>query len=164
MHNILKYPPQFDLDRFQPRPTLLVGPTVQLEPLNPTHVEELSLVAKEDTFFHLMYDGPTYFQWGLPTLVQNLIAAQEEGTVLPFAVIHLPSKLAIGITRYLHIQPKHRRLEIATWFASDFHGTGVNTESKYLLLQHAFETLKYLRVDFKIDTRPTNSVRAVELI
>ena len=80
-------------------------------------------------------------------LIASLLALQTKGTDLPFAVIHRDSGKAIGMTRYLDIQPANRGLEIGgTWYGVDFQRTAVNTECKFLLLQHAFEFLDCIRV------------------
>ena len=95
----------------------------------------------------------------------DLLNAQQRGTDLPFAVIHLVSQRAIGTTRYLHIDHRHRSLEIGgTWYGLEYQRTAANTESKLLLLQHAFETLNCIRVQFKTDLRNERSQRALERI
>jgi len=61
------------------------------------------------------------------------------------------------------IMPKDRGLEIGwTWLAHAVHRTPVNTECKYLLLRHAFETLRAIRVQIKTDSRNLTSQRAIE--
>jgi len=97
--------------------------------------------------------------------VLDLLDRQTKGTDLPFTVIHLDSGRAIGATRYLNIRPQDRALEIGgTWYAVEFQRTAVNTECKYLLLKHAFEGLKCIRVQFKTDLRNERSQRALERI
>jgi RimJ/RimL family protein N-acetyltransferase len=97
--------------------------------------------------------------------VRELLDLQAHGTDLPFAVIYLASGNAIGCTRYLHIDPPSRSLEIGgTWYGLEYQGTLVNTECKYILLKHAFETLECIRVWFKADTRNLRSMRALERI
>jgi RimJ/RimL family protein N-acetyltransferase len=70
-----------------------------------------------------------------------------------------------GATRYLNIMPKDRGLEVGgTWYGLDFQRTPVNTECKYLLLTHAFETLNCIRVQIKTDSRNVRSQKAIERI
>jgi RimJ/RimL family protein N-acetyltransferase len=84
---------------------------------------------------------------------------------LPFVVIHLATGMVVGTTRYLEIQLENRALEIGgTWYTPDYQRTAVNTESKYLLLRHAFETLGCVRVQFKTDLRNERSQKALERI
>jgi RimJ/RimL family protein N-acetyltransferase len=97
--------------------------------------------------------------------VKTLLEGAAQGTDLPFVVIHQASNQPVGCTRYLEISREHRKLEIGgTWYGREFQRTGVNTESKYLLLKHAFETLGCLRVQFKTDARNIRSQKAIERI
>jgi RimJ/RimL family protein N-acetyltransferase len=98
-------------------------------------------------------------------LVHYLQRQQAKGTDLPFAVVLRETGLAIGMTRYMDIQPENRALEVGgTWYTPAFQRTAVNTECKYLLMQYAFETLKYIRVQIKTDLRNERSQRAIERI
>jgi RimJ/RimL family protein N-acetyltransferase len=95
--------------------------------------------------------------------VLEMLARQTRGTDLPFAVIHLQTGCAIGATRYLEIRIKDRGLEIGgTWYSPAYQRTAANTESKYLMMVHAFETLGCIRVQFKTDLRNERSQRALE--
>jgi RimJ/RimL family protein N-acetyltransferase len=68
----------------------------------------------------------------------------------------------VGATTYLDIRRVNRGLEIGnTWLASDVWRTPINTEAKYLLLQHAFEQLGAWRVQLKTDERNTRSRTAI---
>jgi N-acetyltransferase len=87
------------------------------------------------------------------------------GTDLPFAVVDLASGKELGATRYLEIRVPHKGLEIGgTWYGLNSQRTGVNTECKYLLLKHAFETLGCIRVQFKADSRNERSINAIKRI
>ena len=71
----------------------------------------------------------------------------------------------VGSTRYLNIRPEHRSLEIGwTWLGQEWQRTSANTETKLLLLTHAFEKLGAVRVEFKTDGRNLRSQRALERI
>jgi RimJ/RimL family protein N-acetyltransferase len=97
--------------------------------------------------------------------VRNILDRSVRGTDVPFAVVHLESGRIAGATRYMEIRPADRGLEIGgTWYGIEFQRTAVNTECKYLLLQHAFEELKCIRVQFKTDSRNVRSQRAIERI
>jgi RimJ/RimL family protein N-acetyltransferase len=85
------------------------------------------------------------------------------GAEVPFAIINLASGRAVGSTRYMDISRPDRRLEIGwTWLAPDLWRTPLNTECKYLLMRHAFETPGCLRVQLKTDLRNTRSQQAIE--
>ena len=91
--------------------------------------------------------------------------AQERGTEVPFAIRDRGTGQVLGSTRYLNIMPKDRGLEIGwTWLTGAARRTSVNTECKYLLLRHAFETLGAIRVQLKTDSRNVTSQRAIERI
>jgi len=74
------------------------------------------------------------------------------GSDYAFAI--LQDGVPVGSTSYMAIVPEHRRLEIGnTWMDPSTWGTGANVEAKYLLLRHAFEELRCMRVEFKTDAR-----------
>jgi RimJ/RimL family protein N-acetyltransferase len=99
---------------------------------------------------------------GLRLYIESALQRQAEGTALPFAVVSKAAGKAIGSTRYGNIDPENRRVEIGwTWYGRDFQRTAVNTECKYLLLRHAFETLGCLRVEFKTDVLNERSRKAI---
>jgi RimJ/RimL family protein N-acetyltransferase len=146
-------------------PVSLTGRTVRLEPLSELHVPDLAIAGRDESIWkYMLYGNVT----GVPEMsawVKALLEAQGRGTDLPFAAIHLGSGKAIGATRYMDIRGEHRSLEIGgTWYAVDYQRTAVNTECKYLLLTHAFETLACIRVQFKTDQRNVRSQRALERI
>ncbi len=89
---------------------------------------------------------------GLRGYIEKALQRQADGTVLPFAVIAKSVGRAIGSTRYAAIDRGNRRLEIGwTWYGREWQRTAVNTETKYLMLRHAFEALGCVRVEFKSD-------------
>lgn len=154
---------QFMSQTFQVKPITLMGKVVRLEPLSLDHVADLCAVGLDDDIWRYMLYGWVRTPEDLRRWVESILALQEKGTDLPFAVIHLASHRAIGATRYLEIRPADRGLEIGgTWYGRAYQRTAVNTESKYLLLKHAFEELGCIRVQFKTDLRNVRSQRAIE--
>lgn len=92
-------------------------------------------------------------------------AAQAQGTELPFTIFDRETNRIVGSTRYLDISVPNRGLEIGwTWLNPAVWRTRINTECKYLLLRHAFETLDAIRVQFKTDARNLRSQQAIERI
>src|SRR4051794_19077680 len=86
--------------------------------------------------------------------------ASARGVEAPFAVVVAGE--AVGSTRYLSLRPEHAGLEIGfTWYRRDLWGRSVNVESKLLLMEHAFERLSCLRVEFKTDARNERSRAAL---
>ena len=87
------------------------------------------------------------------------------GYRVPFTVVDAATDKVIGSTSYLDISEPDRHLEIGwTWYNPDVWRTRVNTECKYLLLRHAFETLGCIRVQLRTDLRNERSQRAIERI
>jgi RimJ/RimL family protein N-acetyltransferase len=94
--------------------------------------------------------------------IEIALRAQAEGSALPFATVERASGRAIGSTRFAAIERMHRRLEIGwTWIGRRWQRTAVNTEAKYLMLRHAFETLGAMRVELKTDSLNERSRQAI---
>jgi len=137
----------------------LTGKHVRLEPMTEAHVPGLTEIGAgdESIWKHMLY-GDIRTEEDVRSWVRDILARPD----LPFAVVHLDSGRVAGATRYLNIAPEHRGLEIGgTWYGVEFRRTVVNTECKYLLLKHAFETLGCIRVQFKTDLRNERSQRAI---
>jgi RimJ/RimL family protein N-acetyltransferase len=146
------------------QPVTLEGKYVRLEPLSLKHLSDLC-------------DGgldPGLWRW-TPSAVQTpqemreyietTLASQGDGTALPFATIERQTGKAIGSTRFGNIDKEHRRVEIGwTWVMRPWQRTPVNTEAKYLMLRHAFETLGCIRVEFKTDSLNEQSRLALRRI
>ena len=147
------------------KPVVLTGKHVRLEPLTEEHVPGLAEIGAGQTFWDFMLYGNIKTVDDMRNWVLDILSRAEKGTDLPFAAIHLPSGRVAGATRYLNIMPKDRGLEIGgTWYGPEFQRTPVNTECKYLLLRHAFETLGCIRVQLKTDLRNERSQKAIERI
>ena len=150
-------------DPMKVEPVTLIGRIVRLEPLDDAHIPALAKFGLEEEIWRYMRYGKVETVEQLSDWVHELLDLQALGTDMPFAVISLASGNAIGCTRYLHIDPPNRSLEIGgTWYGLDYQRTQVNSECKYLLLKHAFEQLKCVRVWFKTDLRNQHSQRALE--
>ncbi len=147
------------------KPVVLQGKHARLEPLSESHVKGLTEIGAGQDFWDLMVYGKIVAEDDMRNWVLDMLSRASHGTDLPFAVVHLASGRVAGATRYLNIMPKDRGLEIGgTWYGVDFQRTAVNTECKYLLLRHAFETLKCIRVQIKTDSRNIRSQKAIERI
>ncbi len=146
-------------------PITLTGQFVRLEPLSMDHLQDLCLVGLDDEIWRYMVYGWVRSEQDMRNWIAEILKRQEKGTDLPFAVIDLKSGKAIGATRYMEIRPKDRGLEIGgTWYGRAYQRSVVNTECKFLLLQHAFEGLGCIRVQFKTDLRNIRSQKAIERI
>ena len=99
----------------------------------------------------------------LQTWISTAMDANESGTEMNFAIIDEASRSAIGTTSFYRVVPEHKRLELGkTWLGAPYRRTQINTAAKYLLLNHAFETLLANRVELNTDARNLRSQRAME--
>lgn len=127
----------------------LRGEHVSLEPLQREHAEALRAAAGDGKLWQLWYTSvPT--PENTETYIEQALAMQAQGIALPFVVRALASGEIVGSTRYCNADAGHRRLEIGyTWYAERVQRSAVNTEAKLLLLQHAFESLDCIAVEFR---------------
>ena len=147
------------------QPVLLTGSIVRLEPLSEAHVPDLAVVSQDESIWEFLPYGNINTEAKMSEYVKMLLARAARGTDLPFVVVLLESNKPIGCSRYLEIREDHRALEIGgTWYGRAYQRSGVNTECKYLLLKHAFETLGCIRVQFKTDARNQRSQKSLERI
>jgi len=144
-------------------PVILEGKWVRLEPLQLTHADDLFAVAQDDDIWrHMPVPTPTSVA-NVRTWIQDALDVQARGLFLPFAIIERVANRAVGSTRYLDISSHDRHVEIGwSWLGKAYWRTPFNTECKYLLLKHAFETLRCIRVSLKTDLRNERSQRAIE--
>jgi RimJ/RimL family protein N-acetyltransferase len=147
------------------KPVILQGKHVRLEPMTEAHIPGLAEIGVGQDFWDFMLYGNMNTEADMANWVREILSRAEKGTDLPFVVVHLASGRVAGATRYLNIMPHDRGLEIGgTWYGTEFQRTAVNTECKYLLLKHAFETLGCIRAQLKTDSRNERSQRAIERI
>jgi RimJ/RimL family protein N-acetyltransferase len=150
---------------FNVQPVTLTGKLVRLEPLRVEHAGELLEIAQDPDIWTYMPVDPSVSLAAMQRWLDGALRNQEAGIDLPFIIRDRASGRALGSTRYLNITPHDRGLEIgSTWLCASARRTGVNTECKYLLLRHAFETLGAIRVQLKTDSRNLRSQRAIERI
>lgn len=145
-------------------PVTLSGKLVRVEPLEQHHTEALYNAGQDAVIWSYM---PTRVHniRDMETAVKAALDHREKGTQFPFIVIDQASGEIVGSTRFLEISPQDRNLEIGwTWYSPSVWRTGINTETKYLLLQHCFETLDTIRVQFKTHHLNTRSQKAIERI
>ncbi len=143
-------------------PVILSGRLVRLEPMTEAHIPALAEIGVGQDFWRYMLYGEMKTDADIRNWVLDILSRKGD---VPFVVVHLPSGRVAGATRYMNVMPRDRGLEIGgTWYGTEFQRTGVNTECKYLLLKHAFETLGAIRVQLKTDSRNLPSQRAIERI
>jgi RimJ/RimL family protein N-acetyltransferase len=130
-------------------PVMLRGTHVTLEPLAPAHAEGLALAAADGELWRLWYTRVPEAA-GMAAEITRRLQLLEAGNMLPFAVRRNDTGALCGMTTYMNVDAANRRVEIgSTWTAASAQRTGVNTESKLLLLTHAFEHLHCIAVEFR---------------
>ena len=142
-------------------PLTLEGARVCLEPLQCAHSAALAEVGLDEDLWRWI-PVPVTTREEMKAYVEAALAEQARGVSLPFVLIEKSSAKIIGCTRYGNIDRAHRRVEIGwTWVATPWQRTRANTEAKYLLLRHAFETLRCIRVELKTDSLNEKSRAAI---
>ena len=124
---------------------------MRLEPLSPAHEEALIAAASDGELWNSTVTiVPSRATIG--AYIAAALNAQDLGLALPFVIIRKPSGQVVGSTRFFHIERDHRRVEIGyTWLAASAQRTAVNTEAKLLMMTHAFERWRCIRVEFVTD-------------
>ena len=142
-------------------PVTLEGRHVRLEPLSQAHHAGLSAVGLDEELWRWI-PVPVRTAEDMSSYIATALDEQARGVSLPFALVEKSSGRVVGSTRYGNIDRTHHRVEIGwTWVAPEWQRTGVNTEAKYLLLRHAFETLGCMRVELKTDSLNEKSRAAI---
>jgi RimJ/RimL family protein N-acetyltransferase len=138
------------------------GEFVIVEPLTAEHERGLWAAASDPGMFAWMPTDLASSRQALRHWLGTSLAAAEEGREVPFAILGADSGTVLGSTRFLEIRVEHLRVEIGwTWVTRDAWATGVNVETKLLLLGHAFEHAGVRRIEFKTDSRNERSRRAL---
>lgn len=142
-------------------PVVLEGPHVRLEPLREDHLAGLARVGFDEELWRWI-PRPVRTREEMAAYIATALREQGQGLSLPFAFVERSTGQLIGSTRYGNIDRTHRRVEIGwTWLAREWQRTAINTEAKYLLLKHAFETLGCIRVELKTDSLNERSRAAI---
>jgi N-acetyltransferase len=146
-------------------PATLMYRHARLEPLTFDHFEDLARFIEDEALWAYMSFGRLDTREKLRAWMEKAMREPATGTGLPFAIVDRESGTAVGHTSLFDYSPVHRGAEIGrTWVGKPFQRTGINTECKYLLLRHAFETVGCLRVQLKTDSRNLQSQAAIERI
>ncbi|TWT45540.1 putative ribosomal N-acetyltransferase YdaF [Phycisphaerae bacterium RAS1] len=146
-------------------PVTLAGRHVRLAPLTLEHAPGLLAAGRDEPIWTWLIREPLRSVDDARGYISDALEQQARGTQLAFVTLDAACGEVIGSTRYLNILPADRVLEIGwTWLSVARQRTAANTECKYLLLRHAFETLGALRVQLKTDLLNEKSQRAIERI
>jgi RimJ/RimL family protein N-acetyltransferase len=145
-------------------PITLEGKFVRLEPMRVDHLPALCKAGLE----------PSLWEWttalvndesDMERYVRTALADQALGTAVPFVTIERKTDTVVGSTRFANIDTRNRRAEIGwTWVNPDWQRTVINTEAKLLMLTHAFDVWKCIRVELKTDSNNKKSRAAIKRI
>ena len=145
-----------------PKPVTLSFNNVRLEPLSQVHLDDLKIAVE---------DGKLYDHWytsipdpkNMNSEIDRRLQLQQKKSMLPFAVISLPDNVAVGMTTFMNVDQENKRVEIgSTWYAKTVQRTSLNTECKLMLLEHAFEKLGCICVEFRTHFMNHQSRRGIE--
>lgn len=126
----------------------LRGGSTILAPLQTAHADALREAAADGQLWNLWYTSVPAPE-RMDAWIASALADRAAGTALPF-VVRDAAGAVVGSTRYFQADADNRRLEIGhTWYAQSTQRSGVNTQAKWLLLRHAFETLGCIAVEFR---------------
>ena len=142
----------------------LENDSVKLTLLDLSNYEHLLSIAQQD---RLIQYSPSHISTPetLKEYVQNAVDGFYHNTTIPFIIYDKTKEQYAGSTRFGNINWNNKVMHIGwTWIGKEFQGTGLNKHMKFLMLEYAFEELKFEKVEFRVDERNTQSRKAVEKI
>ncbi|MCW5558992.1 MAG: GNAT family N-acetyltransferase [Verrucomicrobiae bacterium] len=140
---------------------VLEGRHVRLEPLSEAHHAGLCVIGMDPGLWeYVPYQVSNPVE--MLDYIRTALREQAAGVSLPFAIVDRASGTVAGSTRFMNMDRSHRRVEVGgTWLGEAWRRTALNTEAKYLLFRHAFESLGCVRVELKADARNQRSRTAI---
>jgi RimJ/RimL family protein N-acetyltransferase len=143
-------------------PVTLAGQLITVESLNHDHHDGLVTAVRDGQLWTLWYTripAPSEMR----AEIDRRLALQAAGTMLPFTVRRNDTGQVIGMTTFMNPDPDNRRVEIgSTWLARSAQRTGMNAETKLLLLTHAFGSMQCIAVEFRTHWMNLQSRAALE--
>ena len=148
--------------RMEFKPVVLEGHHVRLEPLDlARHWDGLRAIGLAPELWRFTA-AKVKTEADLRSYFEKAVDEQVRGVSLPFVHVHRASGKVAGSTRFGNITREHRRVEIGwTWLGLDHQRTVLNTETKYLMLRHAFEVEGCMRVELKTSSTNMRSQAAM---
>lgn len=143
--------PVATLDQLFDQDLQLQNDVVLLRPVSLTDIDEYRQIAFDDAIWKYFITNVGSND-DLGAFIREAVNARKDKTRLAFTSIHRPSGQVAGGTAFLNISFKDKRVEIGwSWLAPAFQRSGINRNNKFLLMEYAFETLGFERVEFKTD-------------
>jgi RimJ/RimL family protein N-acetyltransferase len=141
--------------------TTLEGNRIILRPLQYADAEALVRAAEDGELWNLSVTVVPS-STTVDSYLKRALDGRDAGSVLPFVIVLKDTGNVIGSTRFWKVDRLNRKLEIgSSWISASWQKTFVNTEAKYLMLRHAFETLDCVRVQFTTDENNQASRNAI---
>ncbi len=138
---------------------------VKLEPLASRHFDELLSITLKNPDLLKFSPSPFGTDHSLQEYFQKALGQRISRRRYPFAIFDKMKGIYVGSTSLGNYSSNHKQIEIGwTWIGKEYHRTGINRHSKYLLLKYAFETIKCNRVEFRTDERNLQSQKAIQSI
>ncbi|TWB98160.1 RimJ/RimL family protein N-acetyltransferase [Bradyrhizobium macuxiense] len=142
-------------------PVTLRGAHARLEPLSHDHLAGVTEAVKDGELSKLWYTAIPQAE-NMAKEIDRRLGLQKAGSMLPFTVFDADGRIS-GMTTYMNVDTPNRRVEIgSTWYAKRVQRSAVNTQCKLLLLQHAFEKLDCIAVEFRTHFFNHQSRRGIE--
>ena len=142
-------------------PVTLDGKYVRLEPMRVDHLPAICRVGMDASLWKWT-NNIVNDESDLERYVRQALADQQQGGAVPFVTVERSSGTVVGSTRFGNIDTANKKAEIGwTWINPQWQRTFVNTEAKLLMLTHAFETWKCIRVELKTDSNNEKSKKAM---
>ena len=150
------------LMQYWPKPVTLISENVVLEPLSASHLRDLQQAVKDGLLFNHWYSNIPEPR-DMENEIKRRLSIQEANSMLPFAVLTKRNSRAVGMTTYMNVDKGNKRVEIgSTWYAKSVQRTSLNTECKLILLEHAFEVLNCICVEFRTHFMNHQSRKGIE--
>lgn len=145
-------------------PLTLRGRYLELRSLERGDAPRLTEAGRDREVWQFLRIGPGHppSPEEMEAFVDETLAYQDAGEVLPLTILLLPERIPLGIVRFLDIDRPNRAVEVGTWIDSRYWRTPVNSEAKWLMLTYAFEEEGVHRLQFKTDARNVRSQVALE--
>jgi RimJ/RimL family protein N-acetyltransferase len=146
------------------QPVTLEGRGIRLEPLAPGHATGLAAAAADGELWRLWYTSVPAPE-ETAKYIEDALAGQAAGNMLPWAVRDATTGAVLGSTRYHDVLAAADRVEIGyTWYGKSWQRSRVNTTCKLLLFTHAFEAVGCRVVGLRTDNFNFRSQRAIEAL
>jgi RimJ/RimL family protein N-acetyltransferase len=144
---------------------ILENERVLLRPLVQDDAVYLSAYVKEEPALWKYALTPITTEQEFEQYMATAVEARQLKSAYPFIVFDKLQNKYVGSTRFYDIQLSNCSTQFGyTWYSESTWGTGLNEHCKFLLLQFAFETIGFERIEFRADNRNKRSIAAMQKI